>query len=269
MLDSFRRNWPHYLAEAAGLAFFMFGASLVTVQCRYPDAWMHKIMAPPFAHQVALGVLMGFVVLAIVYSPWGKKSGAHINPAVTLVMWRLGKIGTTDAIFYIVFQFIGGALAIQLMGLLLGESFRHISINYVATVPGAAGPLGAFIAEWIISFVLMLVLLWALNDKKREKIVGALVALLIAFYLIAEEPYSGMSLNPARSFASALAAREWKDLWIYFVAPITATLAAAQLFLWLAKGTKNLPSHPKAEAKEDEKFVQSVPLVVAPAREHG
>ena len=271
MLDAFRRNWPHYLAEAAGLAFFMFGASIVTVQCRYPEAWLHKTMAPPFAHQVGLGVLMGFVVAAIVYSPWGKKSGAHINPAVTLTLWRLGKIQTPDAIFYLVFQFIGGALAIQLMGLVLGESFRHISINHVATVPGAEGPLGAFIAEWIISFVLMMVLLWAINSKKREKLAGFFVAILIAFYLIAEEPYSGMSLNPARSFASALAAREWKDLWIYFVAPITAMLAAAQLFLWLAKGQEQLPMHPVAEEKEQEKSEQAAPspLIVAPAREQG
>ena len=263
MFDVFRRHWPHYLAEAAGLAFFMLGASIVTVQCRYPDAWLHKTMAPPFAHQVGLGVLMGLVVLAIVYSPWGKKSGAHINPAVTLVMWRLGKISTPDAVFYVLFQFIGGALAIQIMGLMLGESFRHVSINYVATVPGYAGPQGAFIAEWIISFVLMLVLLWALNSKKREKMVGALVALLIAFYLIAEEPYSGMSLNPARSFASALAAREWQDLWIYFVAPTTAMLAAAQLFLWLAKGEPQLPTHPKADKTEDEPAASAAPLILA------
>ena len=269
MFDAFRRHWPHYLAEAAGLAFFMFGASIVTVQCRYPQSFMHMMMAPPFAHQVALGVLMGFVVAAIVFSPWGKKSGAHINPAVTLTFWRLGKIQTPDAIFYILFQFVGGALAIQLMGLILGESFRHISINYVATVPGAEGPMGAFIAEWIISFVLMLVLLWALNDKKREKFAGLFIALLIAFYLIAEEPYSGMSLNPARSFASAFAAREWKDLWIYFVAPISAMLMAAQLFLWFAKSGDALPMHPKAEDAEakSEITAPAMPLVVAP--EHG
>ena len=267
MFDSFRRHWPHYLAEAAGLSFFMLGASIVTVQCRYQGAWMHKMMAPPFYHQVALGVLMGFVVAAIVYSPWGKKSGAHINPAVTLAFWRLGKIQTPDAIFYIMFQFVGGALAIQLMGLLLGESFRDVSVNYVATVPGAEGPKGAFIAEWIISFVLMMVLLWAINSKKREKLAGLFVALLIMFYLIAEEPYSGMSLNPARSFASALAAREWKDLWIYFVAPTTAMLAAAELFLRLAKNTESLPTHPKPEPEKSEPL--EAPMSTALASETG
>lgn len=259
MLTSFRRNWPHYLAEAAGLAFFMFGASMVTVQCRYPKAWLHQTMAPPFWHMIALGVLMSFVVLAIVYSPWGKKSGAHINPAVTIVFWRLGKITAPDAIFYIIFQFVGGALAIQFMGLVLGEGFRHVSVNHVATMAGADGPGVAFIAEWIISFVLMLVLLWALSDKKREKLAGLFIAFLIGTYLILEEPYSGMSLNPARSFASALAAREWKDLWIYFVAPISAMLAAAELFRFLSKGAPEVPTHPRND--EDERKDQT-PLQV-------
>lgn len=60
-----------------------------------------------------------------------------------------------------------------------------------------------------------------------------------------------MSLNPARSFASAFAAREWKDLWIYFVAPITATLTAAELFRWMTGGAHNLAAHPQDSEQQD------------------
>ncbi len=245
MIDTFKRHWPHYLAEAGGLAFFMVGASSVTTLLRYPNSPVHQALKEPLAQLMALGVPMGLVIAAIVYSPWGKKSGAHINPAVTLAFWRLGKISATDAIFYILFQFLGGALAVQLMGLILGAAYRHPAINHVTTVPGIGGPLEAFIAEAVISFVLMLVLLLVTNSKKLEPWAGAVAGLLIALYLMFEEPYSGMSLNPARSFASAFASRTWTGWWIYFTAPVLAMLLAAQVFLLLKKSAENLPQLPK------------------------
>jgi aquaporin Z len=80
MIEIFRRNWPHYLAEAAGLAFFMANASLITTLLRSPLSPFAGAIKEPFLQLVALGVPMGLVIMAIVYSPWGKKSGAHINP---------------------------------------------------------------------------------------------------------------------------------------------------------------------------------------------
>ncbi len=97
----------------------------------------------------------------------------------------------------------------------------------------------------------MMVLMWALSNKKREKFAGLMIALLIGFYLVVEEPYSGMSLNPARSFASAFAAGEWKDLWIYFVAPISAALVAAELFRWMTGGAHDLAAHPQDDEDQD------------------
>lgn len=229
----------------------MLGASIITTQLRYKEAWLHGVIPDPFAQLATLGLLMSFVVAAIIYTPWGNKSGAHINPAVTLAMWRLGKIDAHDALFYIFSQFVGGIVAVQIAGLLLGRGYTKVGTNYVMTQPGPAGVGAAFIAEWIISFVLMMVLLWALSDEKREKFAGLMIAVLLGFYLAVEEPFSGMSLNPARSFASAFAAREWKDLWIYFVAPISAMLAAAELFRWLTGGAHNLAAHPQDAEGQD------------------
>lgn len=245
------RHWRHYLAEAGGLAFFVLGASIITTQLRYKEAWLHGVITNPFAQLATLGLLMSFVVAAIIYTPWGNKSGAHINPAVTIAMWRLGKIDAHDALFYIFSQFAGAIVAVQVAGLILGQGYTKVGTNYVVTQPGAAGAVAAFVAEWIISFALMMTLMWALNDKKREQYAGLMIAILLGFYLVVEEPFSGMSLNPARSFASAFAAREWKDLWIYFVAPITATLVAAELFRWMTGGAHDLAAHPQDSAEQD------------------
>ena len=251
MLAFIGRHWRHYLAEAAGLAFFMLGASIITTQLRYKEAWLHGIITTPFGQLATLGLGMSFVVAAIIYTPWGNKSGAHINPAVTIAMWRLGKIDAHDALFYIFSQFAGAVIAVQVAGLILGQGYTKAGTDYVVTRPGPAGIEAAFIAEWIISFVLMMTLMWALNDQKREKYAGLMIAILLGFYLVVEEPYSGMSLNPARSFASAFAARHWQDLWIYFVAPISAMLVAAELFRALTGGAHDLAAHPQDSEQQD------------------
>lgn len=263
MLQTFKKHWPHYLAEAAGLGFFMACASAFTTLLRSPFSPLTKVIKDPFQQLVALGLLMGLVIVAISYSPWGKKSGAHINPAVTLAFWRLGKIKTPDALFYVLFQFLGSAITVQVMGLILGALYRHPSINHVATVPGPSGPLKAFIAEGVITFVLMLILLLFINSKKLEKWAGAIAGVLIALYLMFEEPYSGMSLNPARSFASAFAAREWMGLWIYFTAPPLAALLACEAFVRLRRGRIQLMDFPKKEEKSDDGEQPSTPIETA------
>ena len=251
MLALIFRHWRHYLAEACGLGFFMLGASILTTQLRYKEAWLHGVITAPMAQMATLGLGMAVVVAIIIYTPWGNKSGAHINPAVTLAMWRLGKIDAHDALCYIAAQFAGSVVAVQIAGLILGTGYTKAGTNYVVTQPGARGPVAAFFAEWIIAFVLMMVLMWALSDQKREQFAGLFIAVLLGFYLVVEEPFSGMSLNPARSFASALAAREWKDLWIYFVAPISATLTAAELFRWITGGAENLAAHPQDDENQE------------------
>ena len=59
-----------------------------------------------------MGAIMGLTAIGLIYSPWGQQSGAHLNPAVTLTFWRLGKVATWDALFYVLAQFAGGALGV-------------------------------------------------------------------------------------------------------------------------------------------------------------
>jgi aquaporin Z len=103
------------------------------------------------------------------------------------------------------------------------------SVNYVATMPGGAGAAVAFIAETAISFVLMLTVL-IVSNTRFASFTGAAAALLVATFIIVEAPLSGMSMNPARTLASALFAHSG-SLWIYFTAPPLGMLAAAELFV--------------------------------------
>lgn len=233
MIGALARHWPEYLMEAGGLAFFVISASVVTTLLEYPGSPVHQAIGSTFGRRVVLGLGMGAVIAAIVYSPWGKRSGAHINPAVTWAFYRLGKIGGWDAAFYTVAQFGGSIVAVQLMRLVIGTPYAHPAVDHVVTKPGPGGPLPAFLAEFVISFVLMLVVLAAVNSERYEKLTGVFTSALIIVYLAFETPLSGMSLNPARTFGSAFAAWHWAALWLYFVAPMAAMLLAAELYLRL------------------------------------
>ena len=108
-------------------------------------------------------------------------------------------------------------------------------MNYAVTVPGFGGPGVAFAAEVVISFGLMLVVLTISNTDRLARLTGLFAGLLVATYIVVEAPLSGMSMNPARTLGSALPARLWTALWIYFTAPPLGMLLAAQLYLG-AKG---------------------------------
>ncbi len=232
MFIALKHHWPEYLMEAAGLGIFMISAAVLGTFLEYPNSLLHQSISDPFLRRLIMGVLMGLTAIGIIYSPWGKQSGAHINPSVTLSFFRLGKVKGWDALFYVVAQFAGGVGGVLVASVVLGSAIAHPSVNYVATVPGAAGVALAFAAEFIIAFILMVVILVAINTKRLARYTGLFAGILLATYITFEAPLSGMSINPARTFGSAVSAQLWTSLWLYFTAPVLGMLAAAQVYLW-------------------------------------
>src|SRR5881296_1866666 len=161
MLIALKKHWPEYLMEAAGLGIFMVSASVFTILLYHPASPALQVLPEEFPRRVLMGLAMGLTAIGIIYSPWGKQSGAHLNPAVTMTFFRLGKIEPPDAFFYVMAQFAGGITGVLLAQAALGMLIAHPSVNYVVTVPGLAGPTVAFLAEVIISFGLMHVVLIA------------------------------------------------------------------------------------------------------------
>jgi aquaporin Z len=225
-----RRHWPEYLIEAAGLGVFMVSACLFGALLEHPASPVRQALADPTLRRVLMGLAMGTTAVAIVYSPWGQQSGAHINPAVTLTFLRLGKVRPVDAGFYIVAQFAGGLLGVLLSGALLGAALAHPAVNYVVTLPGPAGIPVAFAAEVVISFLLMLVVLRVSShaDPRLARMTGLCAGVLVATWISVEAPLSGMSMNPARTLASGLPASVFTALWVYFTAPVVGMLAAGE-----------------------------------------
>jgi len=220
-----RRHWAEYAMEAAGLGLFMLAACAFTVLLEHPTSRAQAF--DPAARRALMGLAMGLTAIALIYSPWGKRSGAHLNPAVTLAFWRMGRVPAQDAFFYGVFQVAGAIAGVALAWLLFGDALAHPRTHFAATLP-AAGILPALAAEFAISFLLMTVVL-RVSGSRFARWTGACAGLLVAIYIFAEAPISGMSMNPARSLASALGAGDLRALWIYFLAPPLGMLSAALL----------------------------------------
>jgi aquaporin Z len=225
------RHWPEYLMEVGGLGAFMVSAATMTTVLEHPASPVRELLASPMTRRALMGVAMGLTSAALVYSPWGRRSGAHLNPAVTLTFFRLGKISRHDALWYGCAQFIGGVLGITAAALILRAWISHPSVNYVATLPGHSGTGVAFIAESSISFLLMLVILSSTNYARIARFTGLIVACLVASFITFEAPLSGMSMNPARTLGPDIVGDMWRGLWIYFLAPPLGMLGAAELYL--------------------------------------
>ncbi|MBS1807084.1 MAG: aquaporin [Acidobacteria bacterium] len=238
MLDAMRKHWMEYLIEAGGLGFFMISACVFGTLLEHPASPVHQAIADSFVRRVLMGIAMGLTSIAIVYSPWGKQSGAHLNPAVTLTFFRLGKVEKPDAIFYVLAQFVGGVVGVLIASALLRSALGHPTVNYVATLPGESGVLTAFFAEIVITFLLMFAVLTVSNRAKWTRFTGVAAGTLVAIYITFEAPLSGMSMNPARTFGSAFGGNIWTALWIYFTAPPLGMLLAAESYLRLAGAHK-------------------------------
>jgi aquaporin Z len=194
-----RRNWDRYAIEGAALGVFLLVAIVATAVIENPGSPLRQMIDSALVRRVIIGVAMGLTAGAIIYSPWGMKSGAHLNPAVTLSFLRLRKVKGRDALFYVAAQFVGAAAAMVLAALLVPAMAR--SVNYVATVPGPQGSWAAFAGEAVISFLMMAVIL--------------------------------VLSNSMRSLAPAVAAGTLDSIWIYFVAPTLGMFIAAELYVRL------------------------------------
>jgi aquaporin Z len=231
MHKALQHHWPEYGMEAVGLGIFMLSACVFATLLQHPASPVAQVIQPPLLRRFLIGLAMALTAISLIYSPWGKQSGAHLNPSVTLTFFRLGKVAPWDALWYVLAQFVGGILGVGLAAMLLRPYVADPTVNYVVTVPGKGGAWAAFVAEVLISFVLMSVVLRVSNNRTLNRFTGLCAGFLVATYITLEAPLSGMSMNPARTFGSAWSAQVWSALWIYFLAPPLGMLLAAELYV--------------------------------------
>jgi aquaporin Z len=192
-----------------------------------PGAMMINTISGGTLGSVGVSLAFGFVVLAMIYAT-GHLSGAHINPAVTIAFWAVRKFPTGELLPYLVAQCAGATLAAEVLRFMLGP-VGHLGAT-LPTIPLSS----AFIAEFLMSFALMFVIIAvATDDRVASGFAPIAVGLTVAFCALMGGPLTGASMNPARSLGPAVAGGGWNGHWLYWLAPITGMLAAAYTYEWL------------------------------------
>jgi aquaporin Z len=233
MREALHQHWPEYLIEAAALGIFMVSACAFGALLWYPGSPAAQAIPDGVLRRFLMGLAMGGTAVLLIYSRWGQRSGAHMNPAFTLTFLRLGRVQPWDAAFYVAAQFLGGLAGVVLAAELLGPVLADPMVHYVVTAPGPSLAL-AFVAEAAMTFLMMTMVL-NVTTSPYAKGTGLFAGALVCGYITFEAPISGMSLNPARTLASALPAMDFGALWLYFLAPPLGMLAAAELHAWLRR----------------------------------
>jgi len=223
-----QRHWPEYLIEAVLIAVFV--ALTGTAMALLGAAASPLHVADPLRRRALIGLVMGLSTALLVYSPWGRRSGAHMNPAVTLAFYRLRKVGRSDLLFYLLAQFAGAIAGILLARAALGTLLTAAPVSWAVTVPAAGGAAVAFAAELALAAAWMLTLLYTANHPQLQRWTGVFAGALIAVFFTFESALAGFGMNPARSFASALASGTWTAQWLYLLAPVLGMLLAVEAY---------------------------------------
>jgi aquaporin Z len=226
-------RWDLYALDGCLLGLFMISAASFATLLFHPGSEGSRAGSPGLRRGL-MGVAMGATAAALIVSPLGRASGAHMNPAVTLAFLSLGTVSARDACGYIGGQTLGAVAGIALARALLGRALAHPAVAWVVTQPGAGRPArDAALAESLISFTQLFAVLLASNGAATHRHTPLIAGGLVAAWIVVAGPVSGMSMNPARTLASALAARRFRALWVYLLAPPAAMVAAAQAYALL------------------------------------
>ena len=152
---SLRHHWPEYLMEVGELGWYLFVACVAATLLQHPASIVRQFISSGVARRALMGLVMGATAIAIVLSPWGKRSGGHFNPAITFTFYRLGKVEFWDTWLYLIAQFLGAVAGVALARFVLRGALGDHAVRYAVTLPGVYGSTVAFVAELAISFLLI------------------------------------------------------------------------------------------------------------------
>ena len=216
-------HWPEWIAEAVGTAaLFGIGFSVVAVLLSQRSPIADAVHGIRF---LLVGVNFGVLSAAIAVSPLGRRSGAHLNPAVTLGFWLRGSVHPHDLAGYLAAQFCGALAGTWASGFVLGR--WATSIHRGRTSPNPVGTLPGVAIEAGLTFVLLGTVFACVGTRRLLGWTPAIVAIVLTILIWVGSPLTGASMNPARSFAPALLESNPDSLWVYFAGPAIGAFAAA------------------------------------------
>jgi aquaporin Z len=227
---AWRPHWRAYAAEAVGTALLVFVGLSAVIFDFGPGSPVAALVPAAFARRLLTGFLFGATGALVAVGPVGRVSGAHLNPVLSAGFWLAGSLGARDALAYAAAQFVGalgGAAALPLAWGAFGAAVR-----FGATLPGTAGTAWPAVAgETLATFALVGAILFFVGHPRLRPFTPAMLPPLVAVIVACEAPWSGASMNPARTLGPAVVAWAFRGLWAYFLGPSAGAAAAALAFV--------------------------------------
>ena len=189
---------------------------------------------------VGVSLAFGLTVLTIVYS-LGHISGAHLNPAVTIGLWTGGRVSAGSILPYIISQILGGIAAAAVLYIIAtgnGSDIGGFAANgYGEHSPGGYSLTAAIVSEFVMTFMFLIVILGATDDKAPKGFAGLAIGLALTLIHLISIPVTNTSVNPARSISQALFVGDWAlaQLWVFVAIPILGAIAAGFVYKFISK----------------------------------
>ena len=225
--------WRVLAAEAVGTGLLLIGGLSLVIVMFGEGSPMAHLIPDEGVRRLITGFLFGTTGASIALSPIGKRSGAHINPIVTMAFGLMGKLDLRTAVGYIAAQSVGAVLG-SVPLLAWGAMGR--SVSFGATLPGAGYSTSAVLSgEVVTTFIMVTLLAVFLGFRSIRPYTPGLFPPLYALMVWAEAPISGTSTNPARSLGPAVISGQWDGWWIYVIGPVIGSALACLACSALAK----------------------------------
>ncbi|OQB42573.1 MAG: Aquaporin Z [candidate division CPR1 bacterium ADurb.Bin160] len=218
------------LAEFLGTFWLVLGGcGSAVLAASFPDLGIGLL---------GVSLAFGLTVLTIAYS-MGHISGAHLNPAVTIGLWMGGRIKAKEILPYVIAQILGAIVAAGVLYLIVtgnGSEIGSFAANgYGIHSPGGYGVVAAIITELVMTFMFLLVILGATDEKAPKGFAGLAIGLALTLIHLISIPVTNTSVNPARSISQALFVGDWalSQLWLFILIPIVGAILAGLVYKFL------------------------------------
>ena len=217
-----------WAAEMLGTALLLFVAVSAVTFDLGPASPLARVIPSESLRLLVTGLLIAGSASLYSVTPPGKRSGAHLNPVVTLAFWLMGHVHRHDLVAYWVAQLTGAVLGTAAGLAVWRDAARQVHV--ASTHPGPGTPLLlAAGAEFAMTMTLLLVLFYLLAKAGTRRFAPLAAWLVVATFVWRVAPISGTSLNPARSFGPALFDGDLRVMWVYVAGPVLGAAAAAAI----------------------------------------
>ncbi|MER8012469.1 aquaporin [Streptomyces sp. NPDC094149] len=226
-----------WLAEGAATLLMLLAMTVLFRDLLHPQGWLAGRLASDTARLLADAAVSGAVVGALIASPLGRVSGAHMNPAVSVMLCMAGRLPAVRLPLYVSAQLTGSLLGTALGRVVVGDSVAHPKVRYALLRPLLAEPpLAIGIGETVGTAVLLAIVWRLVSDPALEEVAAVTVGATLTVLIILTARVTGGSLNPARQFGPWLMAGVPGPAWPYLVGPMGAAVAVGALARLLPVG---------------------------------